>query len=623
MVRGVMGLSILPSFADFAGQVVAIVWSLPTFFLLLGVGLLMTIVTRFIQWRALTHGVAVVRGDYDRTDDPGQISHFQALCAALSATVGLGNIGGVAAAVAVGGPGAIFWMWVVGLTGMALKFSECTLAVMFRDTSDTPEPGTPPWPEPDDRADDETSRRLPHAQHGEVRGGPMWYISKALAEPLRARGNPLWVVFRVLAILFSCAAMLSACGGGNMFQGWNVAAVLSGSFGVAPYVSASVVTVLVAVVIIGGIRRIGAVASALVPLMCVVYVVGCLAVVVLHAESVPGALQLIVRSAFNPAEAGGAFLGVTAWGAFTFGLRRALFSNEAGEGSAPMAHAAARTDEPVREGVVAGLEPFIDTLVICTLSGLVIVMTGAWNRPAIGEISRVDADKALVSTTPQLPDAFGGLYCQQLVNDQRVAIHLAADPSDSNALVTVDVPIIEREWAIDAPERSRTTLLDQLRPADRWDDLAGITLDLTAAPEPLRARIQPGCAVHLRLEGAELTGFAFDTTLPGFGTYFLTLAVCLFAFSTMISWSYYGEKAAEFLWGATAILPFKLVFVVCVFIGMVLPRFSAVYDFSDAAAGMMALCNLPALVLLSPVVARATRRYFRRLKSGAFVKQRR
>lgn len=568
------------------------VWSLPLFFLLLGCGLLFSIVTKFVQWRILVHGYACIRGKYDNPDDAGHVNHFQALSAALSGTIGLGNIAGVAVAVSLGGPGAVFWMWIVGLFGMALKFMECSLAVMFRDTR-----GRDGNPVPEDAPFD--------PENHEVHGGPMWYIQKAFVEPIRKINNPAWMVFKVLAVVFALATAISALGQGNMFQGWNVAEVLKTNFAVPRWASASVLAVMVAIVIIGGIRRIGEVASRLVPFMCVVYVLGALWVVIVHASEVPYYLSMIVRSAFTGTAETGAFAGVTVWVAFQWGLKRALFSNEAGQGSAAMAHAAARTAEPIREGVVAGIGPFVDTLIICTMSALVLLMTGTWDRPPVGTVTAIDGDRAVVQVNHDVPENFRGLYADRVnVSTDHVNYYLLvyAPHGADTGLQATKLPVIDITRTGDNPQT--------------WADYATVTLDLHGLKPEQRAALQAGQAAHLNLEGAEMMRFAFDTTIRGFGVYMVTLGVCLFAFSTMITWSYYGERGAEYLLGRRVVLPYKIVFVCFVVIGMLLDRFDVVYDFSDGLAGVMALCNLPALLLLSPTVLRAARSYFRRLDSG-------
>lgn len=594
---------------QFVTDLVSWVWSTPLFCLLLGCGLIFSVASKFAQWRILTHGIACIRGCYDRPGDTGHISHFQALSAALSATIGLGNIAGVAIAVSLGGPGAVFWMWVAGLFGMALKFMECTLAVMFRDKRDIPDPSAPALMEADaeDRtleyAGEEPPRpgAKPRAR-GEVRGGPMWYMQKALVEPLRNRGNPVWVLFKILAVLFAISTVLNSFGGGNMFQGWNVADMAYKHFNVPKYFSAVLVSALVALVIIGGIRRIGQVASRLVPFMCVVYVLGALYVILLHAGEIPDHLARIIESAFTPTAESGACAGVSVWVAFQWGLKRACFSNEAGEGSAAMAHAAARTEEPIREGVVAGIGPFVDTIIICTMSALVILMSGAWNRPPVGTVAAIDGNRIEVQCGGRLPEQLAPLYFDLVQKAEgKLRVHLARGVGQEFKEVAVPIASV------------------QMGPGEGWEAIQALTLDAGQVADADREQadlIAVGQPVHLDITGAEMMAFAFDTSVPGFGRYIVTLGVWLFAFSTMISWSYYGEKGTEYLFGPQAILPYKFIFVIFVFLGMVLREFKTVYDFSDATTGLMVLCNLPAVLLLSPKVIRAARDYFTRLDTG-------
>ena len=362
----------MSAFDSFLAAANAFLWQNTVLFIILGTGIVFTIWSRFCQFRALTHGVQAIRGKYDHAGDPGAISHFQALSAALSATVGLGNIGGVAMAISLGGPGAVFWMWVVGFFGMALKTTEVTLAMLYRNTDN-----------PDN----------PH-------GGTMWVISKALAE----RGSGLGALGKAIGVLFCLTLLVMVVTGGNMFQAWNVGNITQNYVGVPSIVSGVILAVLVGLVIIGGIHRIGRVAGALVPFMIGIYFLGAMYVLAAHASEIPAMFALIFRSAFSPAEASGAFIGGTMGYAFLYGMKRAIFSNEAGQGTSPIAHSAARTDEPVREGVVAGLEPFIDTIFVCTLTALVIIVTGTWNRPAEASLP-VDTRPVLVS--PGRVDAAG------------------------------------------------------------------------------------------------------------------------------------------------------------------------------------------------------------------------
>ena len=324
----------------------AFLWHEYVLYAIVATGLVFTIWSGFSQYRALTHGSMVLRGVYDDPDDPGAINHFQAMSAALSATVGLGNIGGVALAIALGGPGAMFWMWVIAFLGMSIKLTEVTMSMLYRNTDD-----------PDN----------PH-------GGPMWVAAKALER----RGMP--GLGKTLGSIFCVCLLVSTATGGNMFQAWNVGELTEEYFSVPSWITGIVLAVIVGAVIIGGIKRIGKVTGTLVPLMVALYLAAGSYVLAVHIGEIPGMLVLIVKSAFMPTEAGGAFIGGTAASAFLFGLKRAVFSNEAGQGSSPIAHSAAKTDEPVREGIVAGLEPFIDTIVVCTFTALIILSTGIWNR---------------------------------------------------------------------------------------------------------------------------------------------------------------------------------------------------------------------------------------------------
>ena len=330
---------------------------------LVGTGIFLTLRLKFIQFRRFGHGVAVASGRYDDPDEPGDVSHFQALTTALSATVGIGNIAGVAMAIHIGGPGAVFWMWVTAILGMATKFSEVTLAQKYRDveTSDTA------------------------AWQGSVSGGPMYYIERGLGKK-----------WKPLAIFFAFMLMVTSFMTGNAVQANTVATQVSENFGVDTWITGLVTATLVGFVIIGGIRRIGAVTGVLAPLMAAIYVLGGLLVLVINYDMVLPSFGLIFTEAFRPTA------GVAGTGAglflmtMVYGVQRGLFSNEAGQGSAPIAHAAAKTDEPVSEGAVAILEPFIDTIIVCTMTALVIVTTGVWEARVPTQIELSNANISYV-----------------------------------------------------------------------------------------------------------------------------------------------------------------------------------------------------------------------------------
>ncbi len=439
---------------------------LPIVVLWLAVGaLFFTLRFQFINFRGFRHAIACVRGRYSEPGEAGDISHFQALSAALSATVGLGNIAGVAFAVGVGGPGAVLWMVVAGFLGMSSKFAECTLGQKYRVV----------------RSD------------GRVSGGPMHYLRDGLAELGWVRTG------RFLAVMFSLMCIGGSFGGGNMYQSNQAFAQVSSVFPVLDGTTGAVafgfvLVLLVGSVIIGGIKRIGEVAAFLVPIMCVVYVTSGLLILVLHAADVPRALGVVVHEAFTLEAGLGGFVGV-----LIQGFRRAAFSNEAGVGSAAIAHAAARTNEPVREGLVALLEPFIDTIIVCAMTGAIIVVTGAYDDPAAGT-------------------------------------------------------------------------------------------------------------------GIEMTSFAFATVLPWF-PFVLSVTAVAFAFSTMVSWSYYGEQCWVRLFGLRSVLVYKFVFLLFTWAGAVFAA-EAVVEFGDLMILGMAFPNIAGVLLLTGKVKADLDDYMARLRSG-------
>ncbi len=541
----------------------AILWHNSVLFLLLGTGILFTVWSGFCQYRAITHGVHVIRGVYDEPDDPGAINHFQALSAALSATVGLGNIGGVALAISLGGPGAVFWMWVVGFFGMAIKLTEVTLAMLYRNTDDPENP----------------------------HGGPMWVVDRAL----RARSPKLAGLSRGIGVLFCLTLLVSTATGGNMFQAWNVGVITESYFGIPSIATGIVLAVIVATVIIGGIKRIGGVAGRLVPIMLGLYLLASIYVLAVNITEIPSMLALIVRAAFSPLEATGAFIGGTMGYAFLFGMKRALFSNEAGQGTSPIAHSAAKTSEPVREGIVAGLEPFIDTIVVCTLTALVILVTGTWNRSAEATLEGsttviATADSQWTITTDTLPDRTVGDW--KAGDNIFVFLHGDDNPQSGN-------------------DRHR---------------LAGtITVDesgaLTVAWSAITSSIKPtlaGPEIFVSYLGATLTARAFDSVVPGLGKWLVTAAVWMFAISTLISWSYYGEQGIVYLIGERAVLPYKLVFCSLTIVATwgFLKTDAQLDNLTGIGTGVMLFVNVPIMWFLGNQAMLAYKDYFARLKSG-------
>jgi AGCS family alanine or glycine:cation symporter len=557
----------------------AVIWNDAALYVVLGVGILFTLWSGFGQYRALTHGVDVIRGKFDHLGDPGAISHFQALSTALSATVGLGNIAGVAIAISLGGPGAMFWMWVVGLAGMALKMTEVTQSMLFRDTSD------------------------PNNPHG----GPMWVCKRGFA-----RLNPsLAPLGTVVGVIFCLTLMVSTATGGNMFQAWNVADISFTYFGVPQYVTGIVLMIGVALVIVGGIRRIGDVASRVVPFMCGLYVLAGLVVIAINIAEVPTVFRLIFTEAFSPSEGAGAFIGGAAGYGFLKGMQRALFSNEAGQGTAPMAHSAARTDEPVSEGIVSGLEPFIDTLCVCTLTGLVILLSGAWNRdPTLSLVSAVTMAPVVADGGPVITEA--GLE-EWEIRPVRVAVADAVEAQAQMREGAVVFAVVEAQSNAETGG-NRHRVFGELRGSDEvgwtaeFDDF-----DVPPGTEPSLA-VQ---GVYLDLKGATLTAKSFDRVINGLGYWIVPVSAWLFAFSTIISWSYYGEQGIVFLLGQRFVMPYRVVYCALILVSVQLIRTQDELDlFSTFGTGVMLWANIPIMLIFGPMAMRAYHDYLRRLDAG-------
>jgi AGCS family alanine or glycine:cation symporter len=525
-----------------------VIWATPSVFpfmivLLLGYGLFITLRLGFVQIRHFRHGFRVVSGYYDDPNDVGDVNHYQALSTALSATVGIGNIAGVAIAIHYGGPGAIFWMWITAAFGMAVKFSECTLAVHYRNTNND----------------------------GSVSGGPMYYIERGL--------GPKW---KWLAVVFAASAVICSFLTGNAVQANTVADTVQTTFEIPTWVTGLVTASLVGFVILGGIKRIGAVTARLTPLMAVLYVIGALLILILNADQILPTFGLILSAAFNPVAGAygvgsGALITTMVWG-----IKRGLFSNEAGQGSAPIAHAAAKTDEPVREGVVALLEPFIDTLMICTMTGLVIIITGVWDDKHFGQIP-------LGSTDTQVRVEGG--------NSLRVVDGIP----ENGTFIRYDFPVdtLYADAGRSVPFSGTITLAEGRRTAVADDGASYSSIY--------------GFVIE---NGASLTSFAFEKGLsplfPG-GRYLVAICVILFGVSTAISWSYYGDRSIQYLAGDKSIVVYRVFYVLAHFVGAIL-GLTLVWAIGDITLGLMTIPNIIALFLLSGVVAKLTKDYFNRIQ---------
>lgn len=448
------------TYTEYVGGIALLIMLVPT-------GLYFAFKFKFIHVTKLGHAIQVIRGKFDKKDDTGDINHFRALTTALSATVGTGNIVGVALAIYYGGPGAIFWMWITGFLGMVLKFVECTLSFKFRKVH----------------------------EDGSISGGPMYYMEMGLKKML-GKGA------KVMAVIFAIATILCSLGTGNMAQSNSISDVLMTNYKIPDWVTAIAITILVLLVIVGGIKRIAEVTSKLVPFMAVFYFVSAITIILIFIDKIPGAFLLIFKSAFTGTAATGGFIGSVFIITLRYGVARGLFSNEAGQGSAAIAHAAAKTKHPVREGLVASVGPLVDTLIICTLTALVIILTGAWKS-----------------------------------------------------------------------------------------GIEGVGMTLT------------GFSIGLGQLGLE--GLAGHVVAGG---------LLLFAFSTIISWSYYGTRGAEYLLGEKFIVPYQYLYGVFVFLGAI-GDIEIVWHFVDVVITFMTLPNLIAIILLAPIVKKEAQKYFEHMKN--------
>ncbi len=531
--------------------------------LLLFTGIFLTIRMGFVQFRKLGHSIKIILGKYDNPEDHGDVSHFQALSSALSATVGIGNIAGVATAVHYGGPGAVFWLWLTGFVGMATKFTECTLAQKYR---------------------------VIH-EDGSVSGGPMYYIEKGL--------GPNW---KWLAMTFAAAAAISSFGSGNSIQAFTMADSFRSDFGIPNWISGLVSASIVGMVILGGIKRIGAVASKLVPFMGGLYVTAGLIIVLLNIDKLGSAVNQIVTYAFSPPGMIGGFAGSGFVFTLTWGVKRGLFSNEAGQGSAPIAHAAARTDEPVREGAVALLEPFIDTVLICFMTGLIIVVTGVWNK--------------------KLPDKVT-FTAKNSITVVKKHTHVLTNGKIADKDLFEGTVHVKDGYILNASLVRNNSIVDDARLFFNKRPFNGIikvskghTHFFTSQGQSIKnsSIILKGKNLY---NGSPLTAAAFEKGLAPItsgGSHLVTIAVFLFAISTAISWSYYGERSVLYLFGPKAILPYRLIYITAHFLGAIF-SLELVWAFGDAALGIMALPNLFAILALSKVVQRDAKDYFERMKA--------
>ncbi|WP_411358420.1 alanine/glycine:cation symporter family protein [Pseudidiomarina salilacus] len=513
-------------------------------YILLGVGIFFTLYLGFPQVRFFGHAWKVVTGKFDKKGAQGDTSHFQALSTALSGTVGTGNIGGVALAIFLGGPAAIFWMWVTAFLGMTTKFVEVTLSHKYRVKT----------------------------EDGTMAGGPMYYMDRRL--------NMKW-----LAVIFAVATIISSFGTGNMPQINNIAQSMEMSFGFDPMLTGGVLAILLAMVIIGGIKRIAAVTSKIVPIMGALYILGALSVILFNIENIGPSISAIFTNAFSGSAATGGFLGATFAYAFNRGVNRGLFSNEAGQGSAPIAHASARADEPVSEGMVSILEPFIDTIVICTLTALVILSSGVWSEKHTNTFEKADLE------------IIAGNYDDRTEADRTALYHYLND-TDENSIEKYSGTI---EVQNGEPVSNGYTMLHARSVAENVRFIVAGEDPYTGTLRIENGRMMKQDIVIMGdslVHSAALTSIAFANGFFGAaGEYIVPISLMLFAFSTAIAWSYYGDRAVVYLFGQRGVMPYRIIYVAGFFVASFADT-TLVWTLSYVAIVLMTLPNLLGIMLL-------------------------
>ena len=529
--------------------------------LLISVGVFFTLYLGFPQIRYFRHAIGVTTGKFDKDGARGDTTHYQALATALSGTVGTGNIGGVALALHLGGPAALFWMWMTAFLGMTNKFVEVTLSLKYREQT----------------AD------------GTMAGGPMYYMEKGL--------NMKW-----LAIIFAMATVLSSFGTGNLPQINSIAAGLEATFLLDPIITATVLSILLALVIIGGITRIAKVSSAIVPIMAFIYLTGALGVILPNMGNIIPSFVAVFSDAFTGSAAVGGFLGATFAYAFDRGVNRGLYSNEAGQGSAPIAHSAARTDEPADEGIVSILEPFIDTIIICTITGLVVLSSGVWIEKFENDFQR--ADMRFVAGEYSEADSAGIEELFQYLNGDESSVmeytgqlQLVAGSAQNNSEFTLVNARSIAENVVYSRDGVTLSEIVEVR--------AGQLLDSTI-------NVRGESLLH----SVPLTTMAFTRGVFGeFGKYIVAIGLMLFAFTTTIAWSYYGDRAMIYLFGPKSVMPYRIVYVIAFFYAA-LADTTVVWNLSLITIVLMTAPNLFGMLLMRREMKQTVADYWERTGHG-------
>lgn len=556
--------------------------------LLIGTGIFFTIYLKFPQIRYFRHAIRITRGKYDKADDIGDASHFQALSTALSGTVGTGNIAGVALAIHIGGPAALFWMLVTAMLGMTTKFVEVTISHKYRD-------------------------QLPD---GSVSGGPMYYMKKKLNVTLRS--GKILKIGTVLGIFFAFATIFSSFGTGSLPQINSISNSIFETFQINHIITGAVLAFFLSLVIIGGIKRIAKVTSTLVPLMAIIYFIGALFVIFTNVDNIIPSFVSIFKDIFTATAAGGGFLGGSFAIALSNGVNRGLFSNEAGQGSAPIAHSAARAHEPVSEGMVAILEPFIDTICICTLTGLVLLSSGVWKEKLENQFQETDMQFLM------------GEFDENIDKDRLALFHHVNERKDFPKLEQFDGTLVIEEGVM---SNENITLVHAESVAEDYlfykgEELYNGTIQIEAgkmifneADKPLLKERVKGLFAKTASEkivvvgkslmhSAPLTTKAYEKSFLGeYGKYIVSIGLLLFAFSTAISWSYYGGRAVTFLFGTKYIIYYNLVYVIGFFFASFTDT-TIIWSLSYITIALMAIPNLVGILILHKDIKSAIKKYW-------------
>jgi AGCS family alanine or glycine:cation symporter len=528
-------------------------------FLLLGTGIFFTIYLKFPQIRFFNHAWRIVRGKYDKPTDEGDATHFQALTTAISGTVGTGNIGGVALAIYLGGPAALFWMWMTAFFGMTTKFVEVSLSHKYRSKD----------------------------AEGHIVGGPMYVMERRL--------NMKW-----LAVLFASAVVVSSFGSGSMPQSNNMAAGMQATFGIPTWISGLVLAAALGFVIIGGVKRIIKVAERIVPTMAILYLIGAMSVIFMNLDQIGPSFMSAINDAFTGSAATGGFLGATFAYAFNRGVNRGLFSNEAGQGSAPIAHAAAKADEPISEGMVSILEPFIDTIIICTITGLVILSSGVWTEKFENDFQAFDME------------IIDGVY-SETDEAQRQELFKHLNFSGDDTVVSYEGELVVLDGV---PDLAGMTVIHNRSIAEdvrfHIDEVPySGTLEIVDGDVPSEIAVRGKSLIH----SVELTTVAFTRGYFGeYGKYIVSIGLLLFAFSTAVAWSYYGDRAMTYLFGLKAVMPYRIAYVIGFFIAAIADT-SLIWLLSAVTLAIMTIPNLISMLMLHREMKETVKEYWEKFNS--------